>query len=71
MEDNDAAAPALAVPAMYMMRREDPEIIGTQWKFLAGIQENSAPALDHGIEFPIQPRMRADWHFPKAPYTAT
>jgi hypothetical protein len=55
VQDDNAATPPFAVPAVDMMRRKDPKDIGPKRKLLARIQKNAAPPLDHGVEFPIQP----------------
>ena len=66
MDDHDVAMLVLAVPAVGVMGREDPEALAFEGEFFAGLEEDAAAAVNDGVEFPIEPGMRTDGHLAKA-----
>ena len=65
MDDGDAAMAALAMPAVDVVGREDPETGGAEGEFLAGVEQDAAASFYDGVKLPVQPRMQADGHRPK------
>jgi hypothetical protein len=65
MDDGDAAMAALAVPAVDVVGREDPEAGGAEGEFLAGVEQDATAPFYDGVKLPVQPRMQADGHCPK------
>ena len=65
MDDGDAAMAALAMPAVDVVGREDPEAGGAEGEFLAGVEQDATAPFYDGVKLPVQPRMQADGHSPK------
>jgi hypothetical protein len=61
MHDDDFATLILTMPAMQVMRWKNPKRIRAQRKFDIILEQDSAPAADDGVEFPVQPCVLWNW----------